>query len=288
MSSSHSSKRRVVSRHTTTIVGQARGNTAAASPARVVPTGQRAQPAKVVAVAAPPAPSVTSAIEMPDTSISATTAEWRAKARRTRTRFLSSLDSVQAPKQQKITSPKPRWLQYATWAVMLMPVYAILIYVFGFFYFLPATVKGTGVQTSFLVTPITTVGNVLVPDQGGEFLQTGTSSKQILSLIQEYPSRTLQPPPEAQMQVSASSLTTILIRQAQVSDPGTYLLYDIKDGSADKLVSVVATHVSVPRIALISLSMPDGKPWVPGHYMISVPESGLDANTLYCFFTITT
>lgn len=199
-------------------------------------------------------------------------------------RFADSLASVQGERHD--AKHLPRWFKIATWCLVLLPAFSIVIYIVGFFYFLPAENSGVGINQSLSVTATATLGDVLIPDQEGVFLQRGTSSQQTLSLILQYNSRSLQPPVSAQVTTSPTDLRYVLIRQAQVETPENYLVYRISDTVPDQLFQVASKRVPYPRIALIALSMPDGKPWPAGHYMIVVPESGLDSADYWVFFTV--
>ncbi len=203
-------------------------------------------------------------------------------------RFLASIESVQEPRPSGKRKPWPLWRKVALWAVMLMPLYAIIIYIIGAFYFLPYELKGVGVNKSLPSHVQSVVGDISVPDQEGVFLQTSADPHATLDQILQYNDRGLQPPLNAQMVLKPTGLRYILIRQAQVSLPGDYQVFRIGPKGTDvPFTSVTAQRVKSPGIALIAISMPNHAPWPAGSYVIYVPESGLDDGTFYCFFTIT-
>ena len=202
-------------------------------------------------------------------------------------RLMASIQSVQEPKQV----PWPRWRKILTWAVMLMPVYAILIYVIGAFYFLPAELSGVGLAKSLPVNTIKMVGNIAVPDvnsladKNGVFLQSSTDPHQILPMIMQFNDRTLQPPVSAQMSMPASQLHYVLVTQLQVSLPDEYRIYRIGHG-ADRTVTVHTVRVPIPGIAEMAIAMPNNAAWPAGDYMLTLPQAGLDDETYYCFFQL--
>jgi len=201
------------------------------------------------------------------------------------TKMMESVQSVQeAPTSS--SKPWPLWRKIALWAVMLMPIYAILIYLIGGLWFLPAEMKGVGVNKSLPTKVLKVVNGVSIPDQEGVFMQTGTDPKQPLNLVMPFNDRALKPPPNQQFTIAGGDLRYLLIRQAQVSLPTDYQVFTIDHNDIDhKVKNVVAQRVSVARIALVSLAMPDGKPWAPGSYVLVSPD--LDDGTYYYFFTVT-
>ncbi len=211
-------------------------------------------------------------------------ASLRERARLQHERFLQSIESVQAPRNE--TKPKPRWYKIATWLVMLMPAYAIGIYVIGFFILGSPAAQNTGLAKSFAITPTATVGDVLVPNTEGIFLQASAGNQQGLAVINDFPSRSLQPPQSAQVTLKSGQLRYMLIREAQVDVPTDYRVFRIKDGSPDVPMTVDAQRVHVPGIALVSIGMPKGQVWPAGEYMVVIPEAGLDDEDSYCFFTV--
>src|SRR6185437_5268955 len=64
-------------------------------------------------------------------------------------RVMASITSVQEPQPLEKRKPWPLWRKIALWVVMLMPLYAIIIYIIGAFYFLPFELKGVGINKSF-------------------------------------------------------------------------------------------------------------------------------------------
>lgn len=205
-------------------------------------------------------------------------------------RVMESIESVQgAPKRP--ASTWPRWRKILLWVVMLMPVYAIIIYLVGAVYFLPAELSGVGLAKSLPVNTLKMVGNIAVPDvntisdKNGVFLQTTTDPKQQLPMIMQFNDRSLQPPANQQFSIKASQLKYLLITQLQVSLPQDYLVYRVGQG-ADRPVTVHTVKVPVPGIAEMAISMPNGGAWQPGQYMLTLPQAGLDDETYYCFFTL--
>ena len=202
-------------------------------------------------------------------------------------RLMASIQSVQEPKH----APWPRWRKILTWAIMLMPVYAILIYVVGAFYFLPAELNGVGLAKSLPVRIIHMVGNIAVPDvnsladKNGVFLQSSIDPHQNLPLIMQFNDRTLQPPVSAQMSLQASQLKYVLVTQLQVSLPQDYQIYRIGQG-ADRVVNVHTIKVPIAGIPEMAIAMPNNAAWQPGDYMITLPQAGLDDETYYCFFDL--
>lgn len=197
-------------------------------------------------------------------------------------KLLESIESVQAPpKAEKVAWP--RWKKILLWVVMLMPVYAIVIYIIGAFYFLPYELRGVGLNKSFTTHVQSMAGTFAVPDQEGVFLQTSLKP-QSLSMIMQYNDSSLQPPVNEQMTLAPTGLKYVLIRQAQVSRPTDYQIFPL--GSTTP-VNLTAQRVPASGVAIIALSMPNGKPWAKGSYEIVVPEAGLDDQFYYCYFTIT-
>jgi hypothetical protein len=196
-------------------------------------------------------------------------------------RLLASIESVQAPRRsQKIAWP--RWKKILLWAVMLMPAYAIIIYIIGAFYFLPYELRGVGLNKSFTTHVQSMAGPFAVPDQEGVFLQTSAKPKS-LSMIMQYNDSSLQPPVNEQMVLAPNGLRYILIRQAQVSKPTDYQVFPLGSTTPVKLT---AQRVPASGVAVVALAMPGDKPWAKGSYEIVVPEAGLDDQLYYCYFTI--
>jgi len=219
----------------------------------------------------------------PKLTIGEKAAALREKARTQHERFIKSLESVQAPRSND--KPRPRWFKIVTWLILLMPAYAIVIYLIGFFILgLPA--QNIGLAKSFAITPTATVGDVLVPNTEGIFLQASSGSQQGLALINEFPSRSIQPPQSAQVTLKPIQLKYLLIREAQVDWPPDYQVFRIKDNTPDVPVTIATQRVHVPGIALVSIGMPKGQAWPAGEYMIVVPEAGLDDEDSFCFFTV--
>jgi hypothetical protein len=208
-------------------------------------------------------------------------------------RLMASIASVQEPPKVP-ASQWPRWRKILLWAVMLMPVYAIVIYIIGALYFLPAEMKGVGIAKSLPVNVIKMVGGVAVPDvnsipdKNGVFLQASTDyTHQTIPMIDQFNDRGLQPPTNEQMTVKANQLHYVLITQLQVSLPGDYHIYRIDSHGVDVPVNIAAARVNVPGIAEMAITMPSGQTWQPGSYVLSLPQAGLDDETYYSFFTLT-
>jgi hypothetical protein len=199
-------------------------------------------------------------------------------------RLAKMMESVQSVQEApSVSKPWPRWRKIALWAVMLTPVYAIVIYIVGGVYLASAGLNGIGVNTSFQTHVLKVVNGISVPDQNGTFLQTGTDPMQPLNLLMEYNDRGLQPPPNQQFTVASGNLRYLLIRQSAVSLPTDYQLFQIDHNNVDHLVKgVVARRVPVERIALISMAMPNGQTWAPGQYVIVIPD--LDGSSFYYYF----
>ncbi|MBA3826163.1 MAG: hypothetical protein H0X24_19970 [Ktedonobacterales bacterium] len=249
------------------------------------PKGKSAPGTKGQAVAPPKSPSPLAPVTAPR----ALTADGRRTpadppAPSRMSKMLASVQSVQAASDE--SKPWPRWRKIALWAVMLMPIYAILIYLIGGAYFVHAGMNGVGLNKSLPPKVLAVVNGVSIPDQEGVFMQTGADPTQPLNLVMPYNDRALKPPLDQQFTVSASQLRYLLIRQAQVSLPTDYQVFQIDNKDVDHLVkNVVARRVSVPRIALVSLALPAGQTWAPGSYVIVSPD--LDDGTYYYFFTVT-
>jgi hypothetical protein len=285
--SSRPVKRRTVTRPTTSRRPPSPAKAVAtrtSSPRVVKPKPAISTPSPVAVPSTPATGATALAIaDPPKLTIGDRAAVLREKARAQHERFIKSIESVQAPSSN--TKPRPRWFKIATWLIMLMPAYAIVIYVIGFFILgLPA--QNIGLAKSFAITPTATVGNVLVPNTEGIFLQASAGSQQGLALINDFPSRSIQPPQSAQVTLKPGQLRYILIREAQVDIPGDYRVFRIKDGSPDVPVTVSAQRVHVPGIALVSIGMPNGQAWPAGEYMIIIPEAGLDDEDSFSFFTV--
>ncbi len=197
-------------------------------------------------------------------------------------RLMSSLQSIQRPGSGH---PWPRWRKIATWLVMMMPAYAIVIYVIGFFYFLPAELKGVGINGSLPANSLMVVNGMRVPDHEGIFAQTDIKGKVTINEVDQFNSRALTPPVQDQLVLTSAQLQYVLVRQAQVDVPQAYQIFRIGNGP-DQLVATVNVHVPAPGLAVIALSMPKGQAWASGSYMIVVPESGLDEGQFWSFFTI--
>jgi hypothetical protein len=203
-------------------------------------------------------------------------------------RMMKMMESVQSVQEAPPggSKPWPLWRKIALWAVMLMPIYAILIYLIGGVYFVHAGLNGVGVNKSLSTHVLKVVNGVSIPDQEGVFLQLGADPQQPLNLIMPYNDRALKPPLNQQFTSTGTALRYILVRQAQVSLPTDYQVFLIDNKDIDHLVKgVVAQRVPVERIALISLAMANGKPWATGSYVLVTPD--LDDGTYYYFFTVT-
>lgn len=198
------------------------------------------------------------------------------------------LDSIFSVQDYTYTQrkPIPRWKKIATWAVMLMPVYSILIFIGGFFYFLPYEMKGIGINPSLPTHILATAGTISVADQEGIFFQDSADGKGLLHLTLQYNSRSLQPPQNAQMIFSPTQLKYVIVRQAQVDLPNTYKIVMVSSNGPDQPINAMVQRVHYPGIAEMAISMPNGQPWAAGSYMITVPEAGLDSATYYSFFTV--
>jgi hypothetical protein len=261
-----------VTRPVTTAAGKAKP--AATAPVKAAARVSASKPVlKTNATAKAPAPEAATPVKPPS----------RAE------RVMASITSVQESQPLEKRKPWPLWRKIALWVVMLMPLYAIIIYIVGAFYFLPFELKGVGINKSFSTHVQSVVGNVSVPDQEGVFLQTGNNPHNSLSMILQYNDRGLQPPLNQQMSLKPTDLRYVLIRQAQVSLPTDYRIYSIDKKGIDSpfaTVNQAAQRVKSPGVALISLSMPNNAPWPAGSYVVYVPEAGLDDGMFYCFFTI--
>jgi hypothetical protein len=201
--------------------------------------------------------------------------------------MLDELDAVSLPPPTARQKQKwPRWKKILMWAVMLMPVYAILIYLVGAFYFLPFEMKGVGLNKAFSTHSQEAVGPIAVPDQEGVFLQTNADPHADLSMIMQYNDRSLQPPTNEQLVLKPTGLHYILVRQAQVFEPNNYIVYSMHPNGY-VVMDLTGQRVKSPGIAVVALSMPNGKPWPAGSYAIDVPEAGLDDGDFWCYFTIT-
>lgn len=254
------------------------GAKAVASPARTA-TGPKVTPRP----ASRPTPPPALASDQPVRAVAPAEPPTPGKAPSRLGRALDNIASVQAPPDPH--KPRPRWFTIGTWLVMLMPVYSILIIIIGFLYFLPAELKGVGLNASLGDTPTATVNNVLVPDQEGVFLQHATAGKVVLDQILQFNSTSLQPPQNQQMVLAPTDLRYIVIRQAQVETPDNYIVTRI-DHNLNQSITVTGQRLPTPGLAVIALSLPNGQAWAPGSYEITVPESGLDSNDYWCFFTI--
>ena len=200
-------------------------------------------------------------------------------------KLMDSVQSVQEAPTESATK-WPLWRKIALWAVMLMPLYAILIYFIGGLWFLPAEIQGVGLNKSLPTKVLKVMDGISIPDQEGVFLQTGTDPKQPLNLLMPFNDRALKPPTNQQFSLTGGSLRYVLVEQAQVSLPTDYQVFQIDNKDIDHLVKgVVAQRVPVARIALISLAMPNGQTWAPGSYVLVTPD--LDDGTYYYFFTVT-
>ncbi len=253
-------------------------------PATGKPNGARGTtPPRGKAVTSPPTTTARS-IARPTASKTPPVAAKAAKPNRAAL-LMESVQSVQeAPSGDR--KPWPMWRKVLLWVVMLMPLYAIAIYFIGGIFLVHAGLNGISVNKSFQTKVLSVVNGVSVPDQEGVFLQTGADPKQPLDLIMPYNDRALKPPLNQQYTTTGDNLRYLLVRQAQVSLPKEYQVFQIDDKDIDHLVrGVVSQRVPSPRIALISLAMPDGKPWAPGSYVLVTPD--LDDGTYYYFFTIT-
>jgi hypothetical protein len=282
--SSHSVKRRSVARPATATRVRPTAKTSVVATAR---PAQSKRPQSVSIPATPASPHVTTtmtvALAETDGSLVSKADIIRQKALAQRDRFLDSLESVQGKDHD--AKSRPRWFKMMTWFLVLMPLYSVAIYGIGYLYF--HANENVDLQTSFLVTPITRSGNVLVPDQNGAFLQTGTGTQQKLNLINQFPDRSLQPPTSAQVVLKSADLRYVLVRDAQLYMPDEYPVYRIQDGKNDVLMNVTATRLNVPGVAVVAITMPNGQAWAPGEYMIDIPIPDDEGDT-YSFFTIQT
>jgi hypothetical protein len=193
-------------------------------------------------------------------------------------RFLDSIASVQKPSAR----PWPRWFVVVTWLLILMPVYAIIIYGVGFLYFWG---QNPNTASSLPDNALMTVSGVLVPDHEGVFLQTTLTGKPALGEIDQYNSNALQPPEKDQVVLAPSQLQYIIVRQAQVDRPQNYQVFNLTV-NGEKPVSTNNFHVTAPGYAVVAIAMPKGQTWTPGSYMVVVPEAGLDIEDLWCYFTV--
>jgi hypothetical protein len=200
--------------------------------------------------------------------------------------MIEEMDAASLPPPTARQKQKwPRWKKIMMWAVMLMPVYAILIYIVGAFYFLPFELKGVGLNKAFSTHSQEAIGPIAVPDQEGVFLQTSTNPHADLSMIMQYNDRSLQPPTNEQLVLKPTGLQYILVRQAQVFEPSSYIVYSMHPNGY-VLMHLTGQRVKSPGYAVVALSMPNGKPWPAGSYAIDVPEAGLDDGDFWCYFTI--
>ena len=200
-------------------------------------------------------------------------------------KLMASVQSVQGDSAEP-SKKWPLWRKIALWVVMLMPLYAILIYLIGGLWFLPAELKGVGVNKSLPHHVTQVVNGIAIPDAEGVYVQVGADPRQPLNEVLQYNDRGLQPPVTEQFTTTSADLRYLLIRQAQVGPVESYQVFQIAKDNTDHLVpGVVAQRVPVARIALVALSLPAGKAWAPGSYVIVVPD--LDDGTYYCFFTVT-
>jgi len=77
-----------------------------------------------------------------------------------------------------------------------------------------------------------------------------------------------------------------LVRQAQVSLPNEYHVFSVEDGKADVPVTVVNKRVPAPRLAIMSITLPNNEAWAPGTYMLVVPGAGLAPDDTWVFFYV--
>lgn len=200
--------------------------------------------------------------------------------------MMDDLEAVSLPPPTVRQKQKwPRWKKILMWVVMLMPLYAIIIYIVGAFYFLPFEMKGVGLNKAFSTHSLEAIGPIAVPDQEGVFLQTSTNPHADLSMIMQYNDKSLQPPTSAQLVLKPTGLQYILVRQAQVFEPSNYIVYSMQPKGYVRM-DLTGQRVKSPGIAVVALSMPNGKPWPAGSYAIDVPEAGLDDGDFWCYFTI--
>lgn len=198
--------------------------------------------------------------------------------------FMRSVGSVQAPSEPR-SKPPSRAYKIGLWLVMLMPVYAIIIYIVGFFILLPAAVQNVGVSKSLPANVKSVAGQIAVPDHNGVFLQTSLDPHQQVAELQQFNDSGLQPPRDQQIVLAPTGLQYILVQDAQVSQPSDYKVYLIgKNG--ETLIPTQGVRVPAPKIAEMAISMPKGQTWAPGSYMLDYLIAGMAPEDAYCFFTI--